>query len=137
MAVEDMEEYQFGKRTGDEVVQFNKEGGINSGKTRRKKAQFKNAIKWLAESDVNIKSGKLYEHFLENGIDISNLNPVELATIGLWAGAVTGKSDNYRTLMGGNDELNTDNVVETPDVKIKVIDTSGSEKAFWDDEDND
>lgn len=114
------------------------EAGKKSGETRRKKKTFKQAISWLAENgDLKITQGDLYELYMKNGIDVSNLDPTQLATIGLWFGAATGKAENYKTLMVGNGEV-TEAITEaeTPDVELKVIDTSGREKAFWNDEEN-
>lgn len=111
-------------------VEEAKKGGIASGKTRREKASFKQAIKWLAENgDLKITEGSLYELYKNNGIDISNLNPTQLATIGLWFGATTGKAENYRVLMQGNEEILES--TETPEVNINIIDNSELEKELY------
>lgn len=112
-----------------------KKGGINSGITRKKKASFKQAVKWLAESDLKITEGNLYDMYKQNGIDISNLTPTELAAIGLWFGAATGKSENFKILLGGNNELVDTTSTITPDVEIKVIEHKDLEKALYEDND--
>lgn len=125
------------ERTPEQLREQTRKGGIASGKVRREKASFKRAIKWLAESNIKITHGKIYEMYKDNGVDISQLNPTELATIGLWFGAVGGKQENYKTLMEGNDEIKNIGTTETPDIQFKTIDTTESEKAFWQDEDSD
>ena len=113
-----------------------KRGTENSIKVRKEKAQFKKAIKWLAESDIKITKGKLFEMYAENDVHIKDLTPTQLATIGLWFGAVTGKSENYKVLMEGNDELKTIATTETPDINFKVIDNSHLEKTLYEHKDD-
>ncbi len=118
--------------TKEEVREINRKGGINSGKTRQQKASFKQAIKWLMESDIRITEGDIYDTYKKQGIDISQFTPAQLATIGLWAGATTGKAENYKVLMEGNEERieNTD----TPEVNINIIDNSNLEKALYEED---
>lgn len=97
-----------------------KKGGLKSGETRREKASFKKAIQWLVNSDIQLKEGSIAETFKKSGIDISNLNPTQLATIGLWMGAVQGNSTNYRTLMEANEELQ-DAAINIKDPVLNVI----------------
>ena len=111
------------------TVEDQSAGGIASGEARRRKASFKQAIKWLAESDIRITEGKLYDMYMENGIDISKLSPTELATIGLWFGAATGKNENYRTLMEGNKEITEAGT--TPEISINIIDNTNLEKVLY------
>lgn len=111
------------------TVEDQSAGGIASGEVRRRKASFKQAIKWLAESDIRITEGKLYDMYMENGIDISKLSPTELATIGLWFGAATGKNENYRTLMEGNKEITEAGT--TPEISINIIDNTNLEKVLY------
>lgn len=117
------------------TVEQAKKGGIASGKARKQKASFKKAIKWLAESDIKITQGKIYDMYKEQGIDISKFTPTELATMGLWLGAVTGKNENFKTLMEGNNELLGDIKTITPEVEIKVIENKDLEKALYEDSD--
>jgi hypothetical protein len=120
------------KRTKAEQKQIAIAGGIASGKTRQQKASFKQAIKWLMESDIRITEGDIYDTYKKQGIDISQFTPAQLATIGLWAGATTGKAENYKVLMEANEEKveNTD----TPEVNINIIDNSNLEKALYEEE---
>ena len=129
MAKEDIVKYQFGNLTAEKQQEITSMGGIASGETRRRKASFKQAIKWLAESDIRITEGKLYDMYMANGIDISKLSPTELATIGLWFGAATGKNENYRTLMEGNKEISEAGT--TPEININIIDNTNLEKALY------
>ena len=108
-------------------------GGIASGKVRKEKASFKKAVKWLLEeSDIRITQGDIYEKYKEQGIDISMLTPSQLATIGLWAGAVIGKHENYKTLMEVNEEKIEN--AETPEININIIDNSSLEKELYEED---
>lgn len=119
------------ERTPNELREMTKKGGIKSGEVRREKATFKNAIKWLIESDIKIDKGNLYESFKKSGIDISKLNTTQLATLGLWSGAVQGNATNYKTLMEANEEIQTD--TETPNININIVDNSNLEKIMYED----
>lgn len=122
-------------RTTEEKRAIGIKGGKASGEARRRKSTFKNAIKWLAESDLRITEGTLYEMYKAQGIDISNLSPTELATIGLWFGAITGKNENFKTLMEGNDEIKAIISNETPEVKINIVDNTDLERVMYEDND--
>lgn len=117
------------ERTPNELREMTKKGGIKSGEVRREKATFKNAIKWLIESDIKIDKGNLYESFKKSGIDISKLNTTQLATLGLWSGAVQGNATNYKTLMEANEEIQTE--TETPNININIVDNSNLEKIMY------
>lgn len=119
--------------SNEEAKKRGKVGGIRSGEVRREKATFKNAIKWLVESDIKINKGNLYESFKQSGIDISKLNTTQLAALGLWSGAIQGKAENYKTLMEANSELE-DLQKETPTVNINIIDNSELEKALYEED---
>lgn len=107
-------------------------GGIASGQVRKQKATFTNAIKWLANANIDIKDGSIKDTFKKNGIDISGLNPTQLATIGLWAGAVYGKADNYRLLAELNGEfLEHLEDAPTPSLDITIKDNSHLEKDLY------
>lgn len=120
------------RRTPEQHSADSRKAGIVSGEARRRKASFKQAIKWLMESDIRITQGDIYETYKKQGIDISQFTPAQLATIGLWAGAVTGKNENFRTLMEGNNE--TEQLNETPDVSINIIDNTTLEKTMYEEE---
>lgn len=119
--------------TSKEARENGKKGGIASGIVRKEKSTFKNAIKWLIESDIKINKGNLYESFKKSGIDISKLNTTQLATLGLWSGAVQGNATNYKTLMEANEEIQTD--TETPNININIVDNSNLEKIMYDEKD--
>ena len=121
---------------GDDRHKFTLEeaskGGIRSGEVKREKATFKKAIKWLLEdSNITINKGSLYESFKKSGIDISKLNTTQLATLGLWSGAVQGNATNYKTLMEANEEIQTE--TETPNININIVDNSNLEKIMYED----
>ena len=113
------------------TLEEQKMGGIASGKARKEKATFKKAIKWLVESNIKITDGDILDTFKKAGIDISNLDTTQLATIGLWYGAVNGNATNYKTLMEANDEIQATN--ETPNIEIKIVDNSNLEKVMYED----
>lgn len=115
------------------TLEEQKMGGIASGKARKEKATFKNAIKWLVESDIKITEGNIHKAFKNSGIDISKLKPTQLATLGLWYGAVQGNATNYKTLMEANEEVQVES--ETPSVTVNIVDNSKLEKAMYDEED--
>lgn len=121
------------RKSKEEVREINRKGGIKSGEVRREKATFKNAIKWLMESDIKIKGGNIYNYFKKSGIDISTLKPAQLATLGLWSGAIQGKAENYKTLMEANEEIQVDN--DTPTLNINIIDNSNFEKVMYENSD--
>lgn len=114
----------------DLTTEEQRDGGNKSGEVRQEKATFKKAIKWLVESDIKIKEGDILETFKKSGIDISNLDTTQLATIGLWYGAVQGNATNYKTLMEANEEVEAE--TGTPNIEIKVIDNSELEKVMYD-----
>ena len=108
-----------------------RKGQIASTEAKKEKATFKNAIKWLIESDIKINKGNLYESFKKSGIDISKLNTTQLATLGLWSGAVQGNATNYKTLMEAKEEIQTE--TETPNININIVDNSNLEKIMYED----
>lgn len=123
----------FTEMTPREHSELSKKGQKASVKARKEKASFKKAVKWLLEeSDIRITQGDIYEKYKEQGIDISMLTPSQLATIGLWAGAVIGKQENYKTLMEVNEEKTER--TETPEVNINIIDNSNLEKALYEED---
>ena len=108
-----------------------KKGGIRSGEVRREKATMKKAMEWLLNSDIKITKGTMHDVYKEMGIDISVLNPTQLATLGLWYGAVTGNASNYKTMMEANDEILEESTASTPTLKIEVVDNSKLEGAMY------
>lgn len=118
-------------RSKEEARERGRQGGIVSGEARRKKKQFLDAVKWLANSDIKIKDGTMFDVYKNNGIDISGLDPTQLATIGLWLGAVQGKADNYKTLVEANGEIQTEENKTTPTLQIELVDNSSLEKTLY------
>lgn len=136
MAKEDIVKYQFNNLPAEKQQEIQRKGTEASTRVRKEKASFKQAIKWLAENgDLKITQGDLYDLYIKNGIDISKLDTTKLATIGLWFGAATGKAENYKVLMEGNDELIENKDTVTPDVEIKVIENKDLEKIMYEDND--
>ena len=95
-------------------------GGIASGKARREKATMKKRLEELLNSTD--KKGRLYG---------------DLVHLGLIANAIDkskgGNPEAYRTiakLLGEMDYV--DNVRETPDIEIRIVDNSNLEKVMFD-----
>ena len=94
-------------------------GGIASGKARREKATMKKRLEELLNSTD--KKGRLYG---------------DLVHLGLIANAIDkskgGNPEAYKTiakLLGEMD--NIDNVRETPDIEIRIVDNSNLEKVMY------
>lgn len=119
------------KRTKEEQKKIASKGGKKSGEVRAEKKQFKKAIEWLANSDIKMTKGITFEIFKNNNIDISKLDTTQLATIGLWFGAVQGNANNFKTLMEGNNEIGIETPNTTPTLKIEVVDNSKLEGALY------
>lgn len=118
------------KRPKEVQREIQRKGNEASIRVKKERASLKKAIKWLLEeSDIRITQGDIYEKYKEQGIDISMLTPSQLATIGLWAGAVIGKQENYKTLMEVNEEKIEN--AETPEININIIDNSSLEKELY------
>lgn len=116
--------------TSEEAREIGRKGGLRSGEVKREKRTFKQAIEWLANSDIKITKGTMHDLLKENGIDTSKLNPTQMASIGLWFGAVQGNATNFKTLMEANNEI-TEGGVDTPTLKIEIVDHSELEKTLY------
>lgn len=117
------------------TLEEQKKGGLKSAEIRKEKATFKKAIQWLVNSDIKLNDGTIADNFKKAGIDISNLNPTQLATIGLWIGAVQGNSTNYRTLMEANEELQEENKnTQQPILNINIQGSDKLKEAFYEKE---
>lgn len=126
------------KRPKEVQREIQRKGNEASIRVKKERASFKQAIKWLAENgDLKVTEGDLHDLYKKNGIDISNLDPTKLATIGLWFGAATGKAENYKVLMEGNEEIQTDKKVEMPAITFNVQDNSTLEKVMYDENEED
>lgn len=120
----------FDTISAEELSKIASKGGKNSQKVQKEKRTFKKAIEWLANSDIKLKGGSVYDTLKGMGIDVDALNPTQLATIGLWYGAVQGNAINYKTLMEGNNEIEEENSVN-PTFKVEIIDNSNLEKQLY------
>jgi hypothetical protein len=120
-------------KTGEEQVEIARKGGIASGEAKRQKRTFKEAVQWLVNSDIKIKDGKIKNLFKENGIDISGLNPTQLATLGCWAGAIYGNANNFKTLMEVNGEIVEETPTFNPSIEEveEIVDNSNLEKVLY------
>ena len=116
--------------TTEKAREIGAKGGKRSGEVKREKRTFKKAIEWLANSDIKLKGGSVYDTLKGIGIDVDTLNPTQLATIGLWYGAVQGNANNYKTLMEGNNEIEEESSVN-PTFKVEIIDNSNLEKQLY------
>lgn len=117
------------------TLEEQKKGGLKSAEIRKEKATFKKAIQWLVNSDIKLNEGTIADNFKKAGIDISNLNPTQLATIGLWYGAVQGNSTNYRTLMEANEELQSESGnAQQPILNINIQGSDTLKEAFYEKE---
>lgn len=117
------------------TLEEQKKGGLKSAEIRKEKATFKKAIQWLVNSDIKLNEGTIADNFKKAGIDISNLNPTQLATIGLWFGAIQGNSTNYRTLMEANEELQEENKnTQQPILNINIQGSDKLKEAFYEKE---
>lgn len=120
----------FDTISAEELSKIASKGGKNSQKVQKEKRTFKKAIEWLANSDIKLKGGNVYDTLKGMGIDVDTLNPTQLATIGLWYGAVQGNATNYKTLMEGNNEIEEESSVN-PTFKVEIIDNSNLEKQLY------
>lgn len=117
------------------TLEEQKKGGLKSAEVRKERATFKKAIQWLVNSDIKLNEGTIADNFKKAGIDISNLNPTQLATIGLWYGAVQGNSTNYRTLMEANEELQSESGnTQQPILNINIQGSDKLKEAFYEQE---
>lgn len=107
-----------------------KKGQIASAKVRKERATMKKAIEWLLNSDIKITKGSMYDYYQKQGLDISKLNPTQLATLGLWQGALQGNATNFKTLMEANNEI-VEESTSTPTIKIEINDNSNLEGVMY------
>ena len=117
------------KRSSSEVRDMASKGGKKSGEIRREKASFKKALQWLVDSNIKLKKGAIKEQFEKIGIDTFDMNPIQLATLGLWYGAVQGNSTNYKVLMELSGELKElPYAAKEPIITVSIIDSDTTVK---------
>lgn len=122
-------------RTSNEIREMTSKGGKKSGEIRREKATFRKAIQWLIDSDIKCENGDIEKHFKKAGINIKGLNATQLATLGLWYGAVQGNSTNYKMLMELSGELQENPyTAKEPIINVVITDNSELEKEFFEKE---
>ena len=95
-------------------------GGIASGKARREKATMKKRLEELLNSTD--KKGRLYGDLVHLGLIANGIDKSK-----------GGNPEAYRTiakLLGEMDSV--DNVRETPDIEIRIVDNSNLEKVMFD-----
>ena len=98
----------------EEAMELGRKGGIASGIARREKATMKKTLEMLLDEKNN--KGKTYR---------------ELATLGLLKGAVNGNANNYKTIVEMLGELTYNNQVNTPTLKIEVVDNANLDKVLY------
>jgi hypothetical protein len=96
------------------TLEEQKKGGIASGQARREKATMKKTLEMLLDEKNN--KGKTYR---------------ELATLGLLKGAVNGNANNYKAIVEMLGELTYNNQVNTPTLKIEVVDNERLDKVLY------
>ncbi len=120
-------------RSEEEARILGQKGGIASGEARRNKKTFTNAVKWLANADIKITDGKIKETLEANGISTKGLDTTQLATLGLWLGAVYGNAQNFKTLMETNGENIEEENTYMPEIEHlgEIVDNSHLEKELY------
>lgn len=122
--------------TSEEARINGKKGGLASGEARRNKKTFTNAVKWLVNTDLKIDSGNIVDMFKKNGVNIEGLDTTQLATLGLWAGAVYGNANNFKTLMEVNGEIIEEEPSYIPNIEEveEIVDNSNLEKVLYEED---
>lgn len=120
-------------RSEEEARILGQKGGIASGEARRNKKTYTDAVKWLTNADIKITKGKIKETLEANGISTKGLDPTQLATLGLWLGAVYGNAQNFKTLMETNGENIEEENTYMPEIEHlgEIVDNSHLEKDLY------
>lgn len=122
------------------TVQEQSMGGIASGKVRKKNAIIRNSLQKILNSgfklptEIEDKDIKNYVEKLKNvGVDIKNLELVDLMNLGQVLGAIGGKPECYRALLESSGELSLeeDGNTPTPSLNISIKDNSHLEKDLY------
>ena len=120
-------------RSEEEARILGQKCGIASGEARRNKKTYTDAVKWLTNADIKITKGKIKETLEANGISTKGLDPTQLATLGLWLGAVYGNAQNFKTLMETNGENIEEENTYMPEIEHlgEIVDNSHLEKELY------
>jgi hypothetical protein len=120
-------------RSKEEARILGQKGGFASGEARRNKKTYTNAVKWLTNADIKITKGKIKETLEANGISTKGLDTTQLATLGLWLGAVYGNAQNFKTLMETNGENIEEENTYMPEIEHlgEIVDNSHLEKELY------
>jgi hypothetical protein len=120
-------------RSEEEARILGQKGGFASGEARRNKKTYTNAVKWLTNADIKITKGKIKETLEANGISTKGLDTTQLATLGLWLGAVYGNAQNFKTLMETNGENIEEENTYMPEIEHlgEIVDNSHLEKELY------
>lgn len=120
-------------RSEEEARILGQKGGIASGEARRNKKTYTDAVKWLTNADIKITKGKIKETLEANGISTKGLDTTQLATLGLWLGAVYGNAQNFKTLMETNGENIEEENTYMPEIERlgEIVDNSHLEKDLY------
>ena len=110
------------ERTEREQKEIATKGGIASGVVRKQKATMKETLKQMLEEVADIEGND------------NKLTYRQLATLGLIKGSITGKADNYKTIMEAIGELNGNEIKVTPEININVVNNVDLEKVMYEKE---
>jgi hypothetical protein len=128
------------KRTKEEQSQITTMGGIASGEARRRKASIRNSLIDILNSGFKLPTeikDKDIKEFVDKlnaiGVDTKQMKLIDLINCGQILGAISGKADNYKTLLDVNGELVEDTSSYTPNIEDveQVIDNSNLEKVLY------
>lgn len=100
--------------THDLTKEDRSKGGKKSGEVRREKATMRKTLEMLLEEKNN--KGVTYR---------------ELTTLGLIKGAVNGNASNYKTILELMGELQPTINVETPSLKLEIVNNEDLESAMY------
>lgn len=100
--------------THDLTKEDRSKGGKISGEVRREKATMRKTLEMLLEEKN--KKGVTYR---------------ELTTLGLIKGAVNGNASNYKTILELLGELQPTISVETPSLKLEIVNNEDLESAMY------
>lgn len=127
------------QRTEEEQRRIATMGGIASGQVRKKNAIIKESLKKILNSgfklptDIQDKDIKNYVDKLKAiGVDVKNLDLVDLINLGQVLGAIGSRPECYRALLECSGELiESQEETKTPSLEITIKDNSHLEKDLY------